>query len=236
MGILEQRGLCWRGRAWPSACERISSSRFLCYGLGGFDSDLRPQDFDSNAPSDLTVDGVPCRSFSINVDKHDGVELEVELTAPLALIEFKPHQEFTPRTGDTSYQDALASASATHAINAAEIRETAKYWVFPVFGIGCCGVLVDKQSGHVTEFGSYTGIDDWIWGYEQGLLDEPPRDFVVLSVRDAEVTLRTLKHFVVRPSINALPATFRSCAVWQAIKPLREAGDAFAWRCESHQV
>jgi len=129
-------------------------------------------------------------------------------------------------------REALALATANHAVNVAEIRETATYWVFPVFGIGCCGVLVEKATGNVVEFGSSPHLDDWIWGYEQGLLDEPARDLIVVSVRDAEATLQALKRFVVRPRIEQLPTTFESCAVWMAIRPLRDAGDAFVWRCE----
>jgi hypothetical protein len=178
------------------------------------------------------VDGVPSQSFSITVDEDSGFRLDVDLTGPLALIEFIPHQVFPARSGDVSYDDALARATAMYPVNAAEISESADYWVFPVFQVGCCGVLVEKASGRSVEFGSYTGLDAWIWGYEQGLLDEQPRDLVVISVRDAAVALRALKQFVARPTIDVLPVTFVGCAGWRAIRPLRESGDAFEWRCE----
>jgi hypothetical protein len=232
---MESRTLCWRGRSWLAMCERFSGSHFRCHGLGGPSSDLEAHHLDANTPSDLTVDGVRCTSLLIEVDKYACVELEVELSEPLPLIEFVPHKEFAPRAGDTSYQDALALARMEHSVDVAAIRETAAYWVFPVFQIGCCGVLVEKVTGKLVEFGSYTGLDNWIWGYEQGLLEQPPRDLIVVSVRDADATIKALKHFVARPSIERLPATFEGCAVWQAIRPLREAGDAFAWRCESHR-
>jgi len=102
-----------------------------------------------------------------------------------------------------SYEEALARASSKHEIDVDDARETAAYWVFPVLGIGCCGVLVEKMTGKLVEFGSHTGIDDWVWGYEQGLLDHPTRDLVV---------------------------------IWQSIKPLRDAGDAFVWRSQPPQV
>jgi len=139
-----------------------------------------------------------------------------------------------------SYEEALARASSKHEIDVDDARETAAYWVFPVLGIGCCGVLVEKMTGKLVEFGSHTGIDDWVWGYEQGLLDHPTRDLVVISVNDADRTYQTLRQFiiayVVRARLEHLPATFEECAGWQSIKPLRDAGDAFVWRSQPPQV
>lgn len=232
MEIFERRELRWRTEAWRGLCERLSESRFRCSDLGP-----RPEDLglDANAPADLTLDGVPCRSLSVVVGHLGPEELEFELTRPLPLIEFIPYRQFPSRPGDITYEAALARASDRSAVDFAEIRETETYWVFPVIEIGCVGVLVEKATGRVEVFGSYTEIDDWIWGYEQGLLDEPARDLVVVSVRDPTMTLRALKDFVNRPSIDALPATFPGCAGWRAIKPLRDAGDAFAWRADPAQ-
>jgi hypothetical protein len=170
--------------------------------------------------------------LSIHISKHGDGTLDVELTAPLQLIEFISYKEFPPRAGDISYAAAFALVSEEHLVNQADIRETSAYWVFPDFQIGCCGVLVEKATGKLVEFGSYTRLEDWVWGYEQVLLDEPPRDLVVVSVQDPEVALRTLNDFIRRPTIDNLPETFEGCAVWQAIRPLREAGDAITWRCE----
>lgn len=228
---MESRVVSWRGKTWPTMCERISSSHFICHDFAIFDGDMEPDHLDPNLPAELELDGVPCASVKVNVDKYACVQLDVELTSGLPLIEFTPYREFPQRTGDTTYAVAFERASAEHSVDVAAIRETADYWVFPVFQIGCCGVLVEKATGKLVEFGSRPGLDDWIWGYEKGLLHEPPRDLVVISVRDAEATLRALKHFIRQPNITALPATFEGCAFWMAITPLREAGDAFVWQC-----
>ena len=82
--------------------------------------------------------------------------------------------------GGISYEEALRRASAEHAVDTNDVRETATYWVFSVRGIGCCGVLVEKMTGKLVELGSDTSIDDWVWAYEQGLFEEPPRDLVVV--------------------------------------------------------
>jgi hypothetical protein len=97
---------------------------------------------------------------------------------------------------------------------------------------GRCGSLVEKRGGKLVVFGSYVAHDEWIWGYEHGLVDEPARDLVVVSVGDLETALRALKQFIRRPSLDVMPALFVGCAVWQAIGPLRDAGDALVWRCE----
>jgi hypothetical protein len=90
--------------------------------------------------------------------------------------------------------------------------------------------------GHVTDFGSAYPWEDWIWGYERGLVCDEPVDLVVESVIDLEMAVDVLDALRIgfradnRRRLAAPPVVFPAAVNWMAIPELRQRGDtAFTW-------
>lgn len=113
--------------------------------------------------------------------------------------------------------------------------ERPEYWFLPVGYIGSSGVIVCKSSGRLTPLGSAFTVDDWLWGYERGLVADGVT-LRILSVTDAEATLAVLQGVIsgtfrwryelrnwLKHSLAVVPIEFRDQHLALAIPQLREA-------------
>jgi len=113
--------------------------------------------------------------------------------------------------------------------------ERPEYWFLPVGYIGSSGVIVCKSSGRLTPLGSAFAIDDWLWGYERGLVTDGVT-LRILSVRDTEATLGVLQGVIsntfrwryelrnwLKQALSAVPTEFRDQRLALAIPQFREA-------------
>lgn len=91
-----------------------------------------------------------------------------------------------------------------------EVEERSSYWVFRVGSIGSIGIVVDKADGVVTVLGSAFSMEDWLWGYERGLLVEKPT-LRILAVHELRAALELLLYLPVGgPSRTPNPNLRRS--------------------------
>jgi hypothetical protein len=149
------------------------------------------------------------------------------------------HPSPFPRSLDnTELVEALALGSREAGdwrIQADEIEETERYWIFPTRGIGMLGVAVDRTTRRAFGMGSALTRSTWIWAYEHGLLDEPVGDLVVETVIDPDRAFEALCQFadVRREDLERLPLVLEDCADWRAAAPLEAADDALRWSVTS---
>jgi hypothetical protein len=112
------------------------------------------------------------------------------------------------------------------------VLETATRWFFPVWQIGCFGVVVSKHDGSVYELGSAWSVDDWLWAYDRGLRDGSP--FVVTAVRDLKEAVEALLEIRVandrwwtRRALQNLPTSFETLPSLPQLRRLDPA--PFTW-------
>lgn len=183
------------------------------------------------------LDGVAAVDARRADGEHGFFTLDLLLAEPLPRI-LLPWSGAPAPPGEISFDEALARAAVIgHPIAPESIREARSFFVFPTYQIGCYGVLVERRGGRAVEFGSTFSIDDWVWGHENGLLDDPPGDLVIVEVRDSARALEVLGRVLGRPSnrplragfLASLPITLPRQASWMAIPDLRGAGDSMRW-------
>ena len=112
---------------------------------------------------------------------------------------------------------------------AAEIRETERYWIFPVREIGKLGALVDRRNGHAELMGLVVSEEVWIWAYERGLMKENA-DLLIESCHNLSRAIFHLQLAFRISSYDLEKLPLRLYSTWHAIEPLWMAGDAISWR------
>lgn len=180
---------------------------------------------------------VAAREIVITRDSETVVDVRVTLKAPIPDVSFRPDPDLAQPYG-ISFDDAVEIASCRELpIFVNGIVEGRTYWFFPKFTVGSCGLFVAKENGAVTEAGSAFPPEDWLWGYEHGLVTEENVDLCITRVFNLHLAYHLLKeHLGLRPSSELLlglerpPVVIPNAVNWTAIRWLRfEARGAFAW-------
>lgn len=140
-----------------------------------------------------------------------------------------------------TYAEARARAAATGlTLVDEEDRESANWWFFGTREIGCKGIIIDKRDGSLTRIGSAYPVDDFLWGYDVGIREEPV-DFVVTEVFDHVRATTWLyesgfegSRVYVREKLAKLPAIWPALrGLWIRIPQLRALDPAvMRWRVE----
>jgi hypothetical protein len=150
---------------------------------------------------------------------------------------FTPGVDFPGQAGDIDFHDALQKAAAglRLAIRVDGIRETLRYWIFPVRQIGCIGGFVDRRNGNTEVMGSSLDEALWIWAYEHGVLRA--HTIVVTKVLDAQRAYDALRTALsITPSgMKQLPLSIEreGCNVMLLIQALHQAGDSIVWQTQA---
>jgi hypothetical protein len=236
--FLEHHRLTWGCEDADAVFERIDDARFRTTLMAAVDPP------NGASPAGWTVrpelprlDGVAAAEIICGDKGYGFFSLELVLTKPLPRIDF-PWSRSPAPPGEISFDDALSVAEALgYPIDPHSIRATSTFFLFPVYQIGTCAVLIEKRSGRVVKFGSAFPVDDWLWGYENSLLEEPPSDLVIVDVMDRERAIKLLNelryhaaNLLSEAEIRAsLPIILRSGARWMAIPHLRKLGDSVRW-------
>lgn len=140
-----------------------------------------------------------------------------------------------PCLDDAAFVTALAQAvkvAGNLPIQADEIEQTERYWIFPIHNIGANGVIVERTTAHAFLIGGAMDHSIWIWAYEHRLLEEPAGDLIIEQVLDSDRAFAALRQFarVIREDLETLPLVLKGCATWMAAKQLKEANTALIWR------
>jgi hypothetical protein len=139
-----------------------------------------------------------------------------------------------------TYAEARTRAAST-GLALGEDRESANWWFFGTREIGCKGVIIDKRDGSLTRIGSAYPVDDFLWGYDAGIREEPV-DFVVTEVFDQLRATTWLyengfegSRVYVREKLAKLPAIWPALSgLWSRIPQLRALDPAvMRWHVES---
>jgi hypothetical protein len=149
-------------------------------------------------------------------------------------------------------EQLVSRAYPTIEFDRTEIVDYGSFWYFPVWWIGCCGVLVDRELGALCTLGSGLPIETWVEAYRLGLrydwerwtitrvIDLPQAVELLLTMG---VRRSTFEHLPIRPwtadaladRLRVLPATFNGQRTWQAypeIVELARAGLPFEYTVE----
>ena len=165
----------------------------------------------------------------------DDLVVEVELSSALPPA-FTPYERYPRCTAEVSFDDVLEKLTTAGPVRISGVHEAERYWAFGRWQIGSCGCAVERADGRVTDFGSAYAWDDWIWGYERGLVRDDRVDLVVESVLDVELAVALLDTLRIggcvdnRRRLAAPPVVFPTALNWVAIRELRHRGEAaFTW-------
>jgi hypothetical protein len=233
--FLERHQLTWGSDEGECVCERIGDARFKTtlwaveVAADGLTTVTRWSAVDATPH----LDGVAAVEAR-RTDGADGtISLDLVLAEPLPRVHL-PWAGAPAPPGEVSFDEALERAATMgYPIALDAIREAPAYFVFPWYQIGSRGGIVEKRGGRLVELGSAFPIDDWLWGYESGLLEEPPGDLVVVEVREAHRALDALGGILrARPTsrlLQALPLLLPEAAHWMAIPHLRRAEGSMRW-------
>ena len=181
--------------------------------------------------------GIAARELSIAQDGETVVDVRVTLTQPMPDVSFRPDPLLALPHG-ISFDDAVEIVECRELpIYVNGIVEGRDYWFFPRFHSASCGLFVAKEDGAVTDAGSAFPPEDWLWGYDHGLVTTANVDLCITRVFDLALARRLLKeHFGLRPSHELMlglerpPLVIARAVNWRAIRWLRyTAGAAFAW-------
>src|SRR5262245_61010034 len=139
--------------------------------------------------------------------REDGtvVDVRVTLATPMPDVSFRPDPALAHPHG-ISFDDAVEIVECRELpIFVNGIVEGRDYWFFPRFLIGSCGLFVAKEDGTVTDAGSAFPREDWLWGYDHGLVTTSHVDLYVTRVFDLDMARRLFReHFGLRPSSELL--------------------------------
>lgn len=237
--VMEMRRLSWPGHEELCPCERVSPTHFrvffstVIFPEGGGMGEPRP------VPSKFWLDGVAVTRFHVGSERHENVQLELELAHPLELVRFIPYRSHLLRSGEMSFEWALQRAQDVgFPLDQSRIVERADYWLFPVFQIGTLGVAV-WRNGRVSEIGSGLAgsLDDWEWALERGLLEKTGA-LVVEEVLDPQRAGKLLKELggrerSISERLTSPPAAFKLSELQvrrHSLSKLREdGGRSFRW-------
>jgi hypothetical protein len=241
---IEYHRVVWHGADFVARCERLGDRRFRVADVptAGLTPDQMDVElYDPRAPdaaAHFSLDGVRAERLAVERESRGFAVVVAELEQPLPAVQ-PPVPRFAPRAGDISFPQSLDHARRKEkAIDVADVRETERYWVFPVHRIGCIGVVVEKSDGRATRFGSNWDLDTWIWGYDRGLVTEEPVDLIITAVLDPVEAGRLLDELHIggkrreqrREVLRELPAVLPASVNWMAIGPLhRDAGRSLRW-------
>lgn len=139
--------------------------------------------------------------------------------------------------GITEEQARTRAAKLGHPLSAeAEVRETERWWYFPVESTSCAGVVVDKAEGRATPLGKQGRLEDWLWGYDAGLLEEGNLAIVVTEVFDVPRAIDAFARIGLRVSQTALrhlPLRLDAHGVVQRLREARAIDGSIArWHVE----
>ena len=185
----------------------------------------------------LWLRGIAARELTITRDTETVVDVRATLTAPMPDVSFHPDPALVVPYG-ISFDDAVEIVECRGMpVYVNGIVEGRDYWFFPKFQAGSCGLFVSKDDGVVTDAGSAFPPEDWLWGYDHGLVTTVHVDLCVTRVFDLALARRLLKeHFGLRPSSELMlglerpPLVIARAVNWRAIRWLRyTAGAAFEW-------
>lgn len=143
-----------------------------------------------------------------------------------------------PPTSFVSFEEARARAAAQgYPLEGSAVRESERWWFFPVRQIGCRGVIVDKRDGSTTALGSAHSLDDWLWGYDAGLFrgEVDVVDLVVTEVFDRAAATAALEAIGLRGGwhLRELPVRFPGAPLWMRLPALRALDQrAMRWHLE----
>lgn len=234
----ERHRLTWGSEDGTAIFERIHDARFRTFLMTAGD----PSNWPASAgwaihPELPQVDGVAAVEIICGEVKYGEFSLELLLAEPLPQIQLTWSGVPAP-PGEISFDDALTlAASMGYDIAIDSIQETATYFLFPMYQIGSCGALVEKRGGRLVRFGSAYSMEYWLWGYENGLLDEPPGDLAIVDVLDCEHAITLLRalhhplgyHLSTAGVRSNLPFIVPGGGDWLSIRALWDAGDAVRW-------
>ena len=185
----------------------------------------------------LWLHGIAARELTITGDTETLVEVRAALTAPMPDVSFHPNPSLAFPHG-ISFDDAVEIVECREMpIFVNGIVEGRDYWFFPRFQLDSCGLFVAKEDGAVTDAGSAFPAEDWLWGYDHGLVTTTHVDLCITRVFDLAMARRLLKeHFGLRPSSEPMlglerpPLVIARAVNWRSIRWLRyTAGAAFMW-------
>ena len=183
------------------------------------------------------LDGIAARELVITRDAETVVDVRATLSAPMPDASFHPDPTLALEHG-ISFDDAVEIVECRGMpIFVNGIIEGRDYWFFPRVAASSCGLFVSKEDGAVTDAGSAFPREDWLWGYDHGLVTTEHVDLRVTRVFDLDLARRLLReHFGLRPSSELVrglerpPVTIVKAVNWRAIRWLRyTAGAAFEW-------
>lgn len=205
--------------------------------LSSIDADWQTAIASARKLEPALVDGVPARIELHTVELH--FSSDVDQTEPYGDATFFASIDqpipFPRPLDDAAFVTALAQAvklAGNLPIQADEIEQTERYWIFPIHQIGANGVIVDRTTGHAFLIAGSMDHSMWIWAYEHRLLEEPAGDLIIEQVLDSDRAFAALRQFtrVIREDLETLPLVLKGCATWMAAKQLKEANTALSWR------
>jgi hypothetical protein len=168
------------------------------------------------------LDAATAGAFLAEVDRqHAHIAEQKGLAAARRRTDEGPRQALT-RDDASTVAERYADENDLTRVPADAGRERPTSWFFPVSYIGSRGIVIDKSTARVTALGSAFDLDDWLWAYDAGLLNEHTV-LRVTSVRDLDRTIEFILYNVncgpagrdpnprrawIRHHLSALPAEF----------------------------
>ncbi|MBK9037199.1 MAG: hypothetical protein IPL61_39140 [Myxococcales bacterium] len=185
-------------------------------------TDARSRRWSSSTPTSTTI-ATPGRSAT-------GAHLRAVLPAP------QP-PPFDPDDHELATALRLASHRLQAPIRIDDVTTTARYYLLPISHIGTLGGFIDRRDSSMHEAGPGLPWAQSLWGYERGLLHDPPWDLVIERVDDDRATAAVTRFADVDAGeLRDLPRVLPRAATWRAIGPLHDAGDALTWAVRAPQA